>query len=71
MSNVKPVSEQVSEPVNERIFAVYRSGVRVSDSIYTSERDPQAVSEKRYWEGILNRWPDGTRVSVKEIRWRN
>ena len=69
MSNVTDVSG-VGEQVNERIFAVYRSGIRVSDSVYTSERDPEAVHEKRYWEGIIKRFPDGSRIAIKEIRWR-
>ena len=55
---------------NERMFAVYRSGIRVSDSVYPSERDPLALNEKRYWDGILKSFPDGTRVVIKEIRWR-
>jgi len=69
MSNVTDVGV-ASEQVNERLFAVYRSGIRVSDSVYPSERDPSAIHEKRYWEGILRRFPDGSRMAIKEIRWR-
>lgn len=61
---------EVAETVNERVFAVYRSGIRVSDSVYPSDRDPEALHEKRYWEGIIKNWPDGSRIVIREIRWR-
>ena len=54
----------------ERLFAVYRSGIRVSDSVYPSERDILAVSEKKYWDNILRKWPDGTKMAIREIRFR-
>lgn len=54
----------------EKLFAVYRSGIRVSDSVYPSDRDPSALNEKRYWENILKRYPDGTKISIREIRYR-
>lgn len=56
-----------NEQKDEKLFAVYRSGIRVSDSVYPSDRDPLALGEKRYWENILKRYPDGTKMSIREI----
>ncbi len=64
-SNDVNVSEQ-----NERLFAVFRSGVRVSDSVYPSERDPLALNEKRYWENIIRNYPDGTKMTIRELTYR-
>ena len=60
-------NDDVSE---ERLFAVYRSGIRVSDSVYPSERDILALNEKKYWENILRKFPDGTKMAIREIRFR-
>lgn len=53
---------------NQTQFAVYRSGVRVSESVYGSRED--ARHEHDYWEGILRRWPDGTKMEILPLNYR-
>lgn len=53
---------EVKEPT---MYAVYRNGVRVSDSEYDSSFSAQ--TEYKYWENILKRWPDGSKLEVREI----
>lgn len=50
---------------NTPTYAVFRNGVRVSDSEY--ENKMQAQHEYNYWAGILKRWPDGSKLDVKEV----
>lgn len=53
------------------LFAVFRSGVRVSDSTYIDKKDNLAIQEKKYWERILSKFPDGTKVDILPIRYRD
>jgi len=48
-----------NEPV---LYAVFRSGKRVSESLYDSRHSAKA--EYDYWLGILRRWPDGTKMDI-------
>lgn len=43
-------------------YVVLRSGRRVSPTNHTDRL--QADHEKNYWIGILQKWPDGTRMEV-------
>lgn len=46
-------------------FAVYRSGIRVSEMTYNTKSD--AKHEADYWRNILSRWPDGTKIDVRQV----
>ncbi len=50
------------------LYAVFRSGVRVSDSVYDSKFSAQR--EHDYWVNILRRWPDGTKMEIRELNRR-
>lgn len=45
-------------------FVVTRGGVRVSDFDYSSANDPKAVEEKNFWQRVVSKFPDGTRVEI-------
>ena len=45
-------------------YVVVRSGVRVSDADYLTHNDPRALAEKSFWQRVVNRHPDGTKVEV-------
>ena len=47
------------------MYAVFRSGIRVSDSEYDSKLDAQR--EYDYWAGILKRNPDGTKLEIRAL----
>jgi hypothetical protein len=45
-------------------YVVTRGGFRVSDHEYLTPDWPQAIVEMDFWQRIVNRHPDGTRVEV-------
>lgn len=47
------------------MFVVLRNGVRVSDSEYDSKIDAQR--EYDYWANILRRWPDGSKLEIRQL----
>lgn len=59
------VGSQKTETI---MYAVFRSGVRVSDSEYDSKGDAQR--ELDYWANILKRWPDGTKLEIRSLNQR-
>jgi len=50
--------------VNTPTFVVTRGGIRVSDAEYLSSDDPYAVAEKSFWQRVVQKYPDGTRVEI-------
>jgi hypothetical protein len=62
------MSQPEQTTASEKYFAVFRNGFRVSHSEYNSTKD--AYPEYDYWRKLLNRWPDGSRLNVRELRWR-
>ena len=59
---------QDNENVNEselKSFAVFRNGVRVSDSVYPDAF--YAQKELDYWKGIAQKWKDGSTVEVRPL----
>jgi hypothetical protein len=46
-------------------YAVFRSGIRVSEMVYNSENE--AREEVAHWNRILEKYPDGTKIAVKEV----
>lgn len=59
-SNVES-GEQITQ--NSR-YVVVRGGLRVSDREYTTNADPIALNEKLFWQKVVKRWPDGTKVEI-------
>jgi hypothetical protein len=47
------------------MYAVFRNGVRVSDSEYDSKAGAQG--EYMYWAGIISRFPDGSKLDVRPL----
>jgi hypothetical protein len=45
-------------------FVVVRGGLRVSDREYYTDNDPKAIEEVGFWQRVVNRFPDGTKVEV-------
>jgi len=41
-----------------KMYAVFRNGTRVSDSEYD------------YWANIVRRWPDGSKLDIRELYYR-
>jgi hypothetical protein len=46
-------------------YAVFRSGIRVSEQTYQNEFD--AHIEADHWNKIIKKWPDGTQISVEPV----
>jgi hypothetical protein len=55
---------EANEPV--KVFVVLRNGFRVSNSEY--ETADMAQREYDYWANILRRWPDNSKLEIKEIK---
>lgn len=58
------VNKQENGTASKKKYVVIRSGVRVSEQVYDTIED--ASEELNHWQRILNKWPDGTVVSVEE-----
>jgi hypothetical protein len=50
------------------MYAIFRNGIRVSDSEYDSKLDAQR--EYEYWAGIIKRNPDGSKLDVRQLNHR-
>ncbi len=49
---------------NKKSYVVLRDGIRVSEKEYVTKSD--AKDELSYWNKLLERWPDGTKVEIVE-----
>ena len=47
------------------MYAVFRNGIRVSESEYDSKID--AEREYNHWATIQKRWPDGSKIEICQI----
>lgn len=56
----------VIHPSHGSALVVTRSGIRVSELEYQTQQDAQ--EELNHWNRILTMWPDGTQVSLTEVR---
>ena len=45
-------------------YVVVRGDLRVSDKDYPKHDEPRAIAEKEFWQKVVNKWPDGTRVEI-------
>lgn len=73
--NKKVKSEEVPAPsetevvleeqkVNSPTFVVVRGGCRVSENEYATAEDLAAIVEKDFWQKVVERFPDGTKVEI-------
>ena len=58
-----PAITNVSEEQTEK-FVVTRGGHRVSDREYSSSEDPTAQLERQFWQRVVSRHPDGTKIEI-------
>ena len=58
------VSADSNVATEQKFYVVTRSGLRVSELVYANKND--AKTEFDHWNGILKRWPDGTKVELVE-----
>jgi hypothetical protein len=59
------MSNNTVEKTETAMYAVFRNGVRVSDSEYDSKLDAQR--EHDYWANILKRYPDGSKLEIRQL----
>lgn len=45
-----------------KYYVVLRDGRRVSEANHLTE--DEANTEKKYWDNILSKWPDGTKMEI-------
>jgi len=45
-------------------YVVVRGGLRVSDKDYENPDEERAITEKSFWQRVVKRWPDGTKVEI-------
>lgn len=45
-------------------YVVTRGGLRVSDREYPTTNEPAALAEKEFWQKVVSRWPDGTKIEI-------
>jgi hypothetical protein len=45
-------------------YVIVRGGLRVSDKDYPERDDPRAISEMNFWNRVISRWPDGTKIEI-------
>lgn len=57
-------SKQDYGTASKKKYVVIRSGIRVSEREYDNIND--ATEEVKHWQGILQNWPDGTKITVEE-----
>ena len=58
----------VDNQTETTMYAIFRNGIRVSDSEYDSKLDAQR--EYEYWAGIIKRNPDGSKLDVRQLNYR-
>ena len=49
---------------NVPTYVVTRGGLRVSDQEYVSPDLPEVIAERDFWQKIVNKYPDGTKIEI-------
>lgn len=62
------MTNTTSESTETAMYAVFRNGIRVSDSEYDSKLDAQR--ELDYWTNIIKRHPDGSKLEIRQLNYR-
>ena len=55
----------MSDTSVEKFYAVFRNGYRVSESEYPSPLFAQ--KELEYWQNVVKKFPDGSKVEVRPV----
>jgi hypothetical protein len=63
------MTNTASDRSETAMYAVFRNGFRVSESEYDSKLD--ANREMDYWQNIIKRNPDGSRLEIRQLNSRN
>jgi hypothetical protein len=63
------MTNTASDRSETTMYAVFRNGFRVSESEYDSKLD--ANREMDYWQNIVKRNPDGSRLEIRQLNSRN
>jgi len=63
-TNKKENGAESNVTTEQKCYVVTRSGLRVSELVYTNKND--AKTEFDHWSGIVNKWPDGTKIELVE-----
>jgi len=48
-------------------YIVTRDGHRVSEQVYNSQHDDELLTEFEHWKSIVDRYNDGTLVSITKV----
>ncbi len=56
----------MSDTSDGKLYAVFRNGIRVSDAEYPSTLFAQ--KELEYWQNVVKKFPDGSKVEVRPIK---
>jgi hypothetical protein len=64
MKNSMVTSKIKSSGGANKKYIVVRDGHRVSEHEYNSKND--ATHEFNFWKKIVSKWPDGTKIEIKE-----
>ncbi len=48
-------------------YVVVRGGLRVSDKDYSKPDEDRAIAEAAFWQKVVKRWPDGTRIEIVQF----
>jgi len=52
---------------NTPTYVVTRDGLRVSDQEYLTLDFPVALAERDFWQKIVNKYPDGTKIEIVQF----
>ena len=58
----------MSDKHDGKFYAVFRNGVRVSDSEYPSPF--YAQKELEHWQNIIKKFPDGSRLEIQSFSYK-
>ena len=75
---VEQLDKQISNPIINEIenvnswapvehgprYVVTRDDLRVSDRDYSKTNDPSAIAESEFWQKIVDKWQDGTKIKI-------
>jgi len=64
VSSIETVEQDWVPSESSLRYVVTRGGLRVSDREYPSVNEPNALAEKEFWQKIVSRWPDGTKIEI-------
>lgn len=67
---VIPITEPMKEETtnkNYNTYIVVRDSRKVSDEEYSDPKDSKAIAEKEFWQRIVNKHPDGSKIEIVQF----